>query len=467
MAVRIRHLKTTKNVERRFRLFGLTLIMLVSFFACKKNDKLNSNKYKPQEKEAVEAIDNDEDSLTISVAFTERGKTGFNIIDENLNSFYLQFNNSNPGDSLITKRVSKPFKFNLINFLGLRFNKKEFQKFRHYYVLDERDKRLDFKFNKGDVILLGDSNKILADSLFSSYNSFFLKNKTNSNFENLLRIFYLEYENKFKFHNKSLELNKLLYVFYLQKNNPFHKSIDKYFENIKNVVGSKLLNDILYQYVSDRISRFNFSQINKQRFSENYIDLLASGITTYLSRNKTVSNYNIAFNWLKNTQFYKNNKEIIDTKLNYGDTILFSNSLKEISILDSSLKSINFSSVVNQNSADFYLLDFWATWCAPCINGINKLKELNLPDNVKVINLSIDKMSAKEKWQNQSKKLDLNISYLFDDKKENKNFIRMINLNAIPRYIIIDRNFNLIDINFVSPSNSNFLKRLNNLSQNK
>ncbi|WP_289024454.1 TlpA family protein disulfide reductase [uncultured Salegentibacter sp.] len=441
--------------------------MLVSFFACKKNDKLNSNKYKPQEKEAVEAIDNDEDSLTISVAFTERGKTGFNIIDENLNSFYLQFNNSNPGDSLITKRVSKPFKFNLINFLGLRFNKKEFQKFRHYYVLDERDKRLDFKFNKGDVILLGDSNKILADSLFSSYNSFFLKNKTNSNFENLLRIFYLEYENKFKFHNKSLELNKLLYVFYLQKNNPFHKSIDKYFENIKNVVGSKLLNDILYQYVSDRISRFNFSQINKQRFSENYIDLLASGITTYLSRNKTVSNYNIAFNWLKNTQFYKNNKEIIDTKLNYGDTILFSNSLKEISILDSSLKSINFSSVVNQNSADFYLLDFWATWCAPCINGINKLKELNLPDNVKVINLSIDKMSAKEKWQNQSKKLDLNISYLFDDKKENKNFIRMINLNAIPRYIIIDRNFNLIDINFVSPSNSNFLKRLNNLSQNK
>lgn len=467
MAVRIRHLKTTKNVERRFRLFGLTLIMLVSFFACKKNDKLNSNKYKPQEKEAVEAIDNDEDSLTISVAFTERGKTGFNIIDENLNSFYLQFNNSNPGDTLITKRVSKPFKFNLINFLGLRFNKKEFQKFRHYYVLDERDKRLDFKFNKGDVILLGDSNKILADSLFSSYNSFFLKNKTNSNFENLLRIFYLEYENKFKFQNKSLELNKLLYVFYLQKNNPFHKSIDKYFENIKNVVGSKLLNDILYQYVSDRISRFNFSQINKQRFSENYIDLLASGITTYLSRNKTVSNYNIAFNWLKNTQFYKNNKEIIDTKLNYGDTILFSNSLKEISILDSSLKSINFSSVVNQNSADFYLLDFWATWCAPCINGINKLKELNLPDNVKVINLSIDKMSAKEKWQNQSKKLDLNISYLFDDKKENKNFIRMINLNAIPRYIIIDRNFNLIDINFVSPSNSNFLKRLNNLSQNK
>lgn len=441
--------------------------MLVSFFACKKNDKLNSNKYKPQEKEAVEAIDNDEDSLTISVAFTERGKTGFNIIDENLNSFYLQFNNLNPGDTLITKRVSKPFKFNLINFLGGRFNKKEFQKFRHYYILDKRDKQLDFKFNKGDVILLGDNNEILADSLFSSYNSFFLKNKTNSNFENLLRIFYLEYENKFKFQNKSLELNRLLYVFYLQKNNPFHKSIDKYFENIKNVMGSKLLNDILYQYVSDRISKFNFSEINKQRFSENYIDLLASGITTYLSRNKTVSNYSIAFNWLKNTQFYKNNEERIDTKLNYGDPILFSNSLKKISILDPSLKSVNFSSIVNQNSADFYLLDFWATWCAPCIKEINKLKELNLPDNVKVINLSIDKMNAKEKWQNQSKELDLNISYLFDYKKENKNFIRMVNLNAIPRYIIIDKNFNLIDINFVSPSNSNFLKRLNNLSQNK
>ena len=98
------------------------------------------------------------------------------------------------------------------------------------------------------------------------------------------------------------------------------------------------------------------------------------------------------------------------------------------------------------------------------------MDKMNLPENVKVISLSLDKTKNYSKWKKITKKLKQEITYHMDDtKKENQTFLKFIELKSIPRYVLIDRNLNLIDQAFYHPQTPEFLLNLENIEnkQNK
>lgn len=117
------------------------------------------------------------------------------------------------------------------------------------------------------------------------------------------------------------------------------------------------------------------------------------------------------------------------------------------------------------SAADFkgkvILLDFWATWCQPCIAEIPHLKELKAyfkDKDIVFIGISVDRTRDKGKWQDFLKANELPGYQLFSEAGEGET-IKHYQLNSIPRFMIIGKDGKLTAPNAPKPSNP-ILKQL-------
>lgn len=91
------------------------------------------------------------------------------------------------------------------------------------------------------------------------------------------------------------------------------------------------------------------------------------------------------------------------------------------------------------------LIDIWATWCPDCIKAMEPASELKKQfPNTKYIYLSLDKTN--EKWIEGIEKYNLQgENYFLSDTKGMKgDFGKSIDLNWIPRYIVVDKDSNIV-----------------------
>ncbi|GGX01020.1 thiol-disulfide isomerase/thioredoxin [Salegentibacter mishustinae] len=108
-------------------------------------------------------------------------------------------------------------------------------------------------------------------------------------------------------------------------------------------------------------------------------------------------------------------------------------------------------------------IDIWATWCGPCIEEIPSLKKLQKKfPNVNFVSISIDKKDKIANWRKFLNDKNLNASIqlvAFQDETFKENF----GISGIPRFILIDKNGNLIDVDAKRPSNPDLEKQLSKL----
>ncbi|MEO1053097.1 MAG: TlpA disulfide reductase family protein [Bacteroidota bacterium] len=121
--------------------------------------------------------------------------------------------------------------------------------------------------------------------------------------------------------------------------------------------------------------------------------------------------------------------------------------------------------LINENTNHVILVDFWASWCVPCIEEFRQSKPLidELKErNVKFIYLSID--SQNDKWAASSEKYGLpkGYSFIIENKKTSK-FLDNLNFSSIPRYLIFNKKGVLEYKNAPRPSNERTLKLIEEL----
>jgi len=100
----------------------------------------------------------------------------------------------------------------------------------------------------------------------------------------------------------------------------------------------------------------------------------------------------------------------------------------------------------------YVLIDFWASWCVPCINGFPHLKELHTKYKDKglvVVSISFDKKEDERKWLDAIEKNDISewIHILSCKNKGENNICNlhdMLQDPSIPHYIVIDISGNVI-----------------------
>jgi thiol-disulfide isomerase/thioredoxin len=109
-------------------------------------------------------------------------------------------------------------------------------------------------------------------------------------------------------------------------------------------------------------------------------------------------------------------------------------------------------------------VDFWATWCSPCLVEnpyIEKWKTL-YKGKVSFIKISID--SDGEKWENfiRTKESDNKNNFLIESDFL-KSVIDIYGLNAIPKYFIVNNKGEIMDLTPPRPSSSDFQAYIENI----
>jgi len=103
----------------------------------------------------------------------------------------------------------------------------------------------------------------------------------------------------------------------------------------------------------------------------------------------------------------------------------------------------------------YVYIDVWATWCAPCKAEIPSLKALEMEyvgKNIEFVSISVDKPEAYETWKNMVGAEQLGGIQLYADNNFESQFILDYGINAIPRFILIDTEGNIIDADAPRPS---------------
>jgi len=224
-----------------------------------------------------------------------------------------------------------------------------------------------------------------------------------------------------------------------------------------------------------------FKKIKNTDFPKDSIEIFANAtreILTYESNlvltdfTKDYPNSYVSFWQIVTNQMYNGyNKELENAYNNLSPSIkqtkvakLFEESMLEAKVLslgsyfpnlklkNKELKELIFKATKNTN-ANYILIDFWFSYCAPCIEQFPKLKELQTKYNPKqliIVSISTDKTKNIDNWHKIMEQKNIPWLNLLD---ENGTETSSLGINSFPTNyllnkegIIIDKNISLMDL---------------------
>ena len=112
----------------------------------------------------------------------------------------------------------------------------------------------------------------------------------------------------------------------------------------------------------------------------------------------------------------------------------------------------------------YVFIDVWATWCEPCKNEIPALKAIEEKmkgKNIAFVGISVDSPQDKEIWMKFVEDEKLGGYQLFADNTFNSFFIKQYGIDAVPRFILIDKEGKIISADAPKPSSDKFEEFIN------
>jgi thiol-disulfide isomerase/thioredoxin len=98
---------------------------------------------------------------------------------------------------------------------------------------------------------------------------------------------------------------------------------------------------------------------------------------------------------------------------------------------------IRFSEILQQYKGKTVLIDFWASWCKDCIEGMPKVQKLK-KENPEVVFLFLSLDKEFESWKHGIEKYGVIGENYFIPAGWKGDFCSSIDLDWIPRYIILN-----------------------------
>jgi len=116
----------------------------------------------------------------------------------------------------------------------------------------------------------------------------------------------------------------------------------------------------------------------------------------------------------------------------------FSKEALSQTLLATNGSQVPFKDILKKYKGKTLLIEVWASWCGDCVKAMPKIKELqaNNPD-VAYLFISMDKTA--DKWKEGIAKHNLKGDHFMANDQMKGVFGKAIDLDWIPRYIIIDK----------------------------
>ncbi|MCL5245330.1 thioredoxin fold domain-containing protein [Cellulophaga sp. 20_2_10] len=413
------------------------------------------------------------DSFSISLEMPAKTSKNINVWLKPYDEFSLVFKNNSNKDTIITKKLPLFYDYYQMIFLKSKFDEnKNLQIIYRHFIASQEMTDLQLKCDSNLIELKNKtSQSILTDSIHKSYKYLrrkHLENKTigSENYSKELDSLNGYFKKLTNNQIPNSQINEMLYLGEIQEANPKDKRVEEFIKNSDIImIGHAQLN-LLFNYFKNNAELLDYENLNTKNNSETYIEQLAIGAYRFLKLkdNKGDAKYNKAVDWLKTTDFYKRDSTHIRKEITPLNNKKFKEYLSKIEMIDINDKKIKIAEILSENNSKYYLIDFWATWCVPCIQGVKTMNNMVIPKDVKVLSFSVDKKKDKEKWKIKTNELEQKLTFWFDEEIEtNKGFTKFMEMQSIPRYVLIDRNMNLIDPAFYLPQEIQFLLKLKDI----
>ncbi len=103
-------------------------------------------------------------------------------------------------------------------------------------------------------------------------------------------------------------------------------------------------------------------------------------------------------------------------------------------------------SLSDLNTENVVLLDFWATWCDPCLVQIPYLKELwatYKDNNFRIVSISLDR--NRDNWESVVRDSSMNWLHIFQEGKYwDGKIAEKYDIISVPSYFLINKNGKIV-----------------------
>ena len=125
-------------------------------------------------------------------------------------------------------------------------------------------------------------------------------------------------------------------------------------------------------------------------------------------------------------------------------------------------EQIKFTEILKKYEGKTVVIDVWASWCSDCIKGMPKVKSLQeqYPDVVYLF-ISMDK--TYDAWKSGIQKHQLEGEHYLTSDGMKGVFGKSINLDWIPRYMVVDKTGRIILYKAIEADDKNLIKTLESL----
>jgi thiol-disulfide isomerase/thioredoxin len=120
---------------------------------------------------------------------------------------------------------------------------------------------------------------------------------------------------------------------------------------------------------------------------------------------------------------------------------------------------VPFKNILKTHENQTIVIDIWASWCGDCLKGMPKVKALQKTyPEASYVFLSLDK--NQEAWKRGIKKYNIEGNHYFMASGWDGPFGEFVNLDWIPRYMVVDAQGNITLFKAIKADDDNIIENL-------
>ena len=122
-------------------------------------------------------------------------------------------------------------------------------------------------------------------------------------------------------------------------------------------------------------------------------------------------------------------------------------------------ENIIFKDILEKYKGQTILIDIWASWCGDCLIGMPKVKALQL-EHRELVYLFLSADRSVESWKKGIRKYQVIGEHYYMPKGMKSVFSKSIDLNWIPRYLVVNPDGSIKLFRAIKADDSELLKAL-------
>ena len=242
-----------------------------------------------------------------------------------------------------------------------------------------------------------------------------------------------------------------------------------------------IINWLYYNYLSRKVGRVR---------STNYVNNIAtagSNLPDYLSLCDSINSCRLLSQKAKNILHLKNIQNIIENysideslqafekfkkdvadsayinyvKNKYSLEDYSSSNSHDLRLISTNNEKISFDELLKKHKGKVIYLDFWGSYCAPCIREFehaSKLKEIYKDKNLVQVYISAE--PDKKRWKSACKKHRIETESYYVENRYTSRQLESLNIKYFPHYLIYDQRGKLVNDFAPRPSEDKLIKLL-------